>query len=128
MSADRNADQDTTPVDDVDWSAIERDPDYRRLRGMERRYVVPASVVALGFYLVFLVMSVSGVQALTVRLFGGFNVAYALMLVVFLLVWAAVIGYVLMANRRWDAQVERVARKAGVGRPDDGPTETREER
>lgn len=103
---------DAASADETNWSAMERDPEYRKLRVMQRWYVIPASVVALGFYLVFLVVAVSSPGALTGRLFGGVNVAYALMFVIFLLVWAAVIGYVLLANRRWDAQVDRVAEAA----------------
>lgn len=99
-------------TDETNWSAMERDPEYRKLRVMQRWYVIPASVVALGFYLVFLVVAVSAPGAVTGRLFGGVNVAYALMIVIFLLVWAAVIGYVFLANRRWDDQVDRVVEAA----------------
>lgn len=103
----------------IDWDAIRRLPEYRELRAMRRRVVVPTAVIYLVGYFGFLIVAVTASSALGGSVHGGLNLAYLLMCGVFVLVWVVAFVYVRAANRRLDEQAAKVSAKAresaGVG-------------
>lgn len=96
----------------IDWDAVRRLPEYRELRAMRNRVVVPTTVVYLAGYFGFLIVAVTASSSLGGHLHGGFNVAYLLMCAVFVLVWVVAFVYVRVANRRLDEQAAKVSAKA----------------
>lgn len=95
-------------AESLDWQAIETDPDYRELRAMRGRYIAPAAIVCFAAYFAFLVVAVNDPGLLGNAVHRGFTLGYLLMIVLFVIVWAVVLGYARMARRHWDPRVERV--------------------
>jgi uncharacterized membrane protein (DUF485 family) len=96
------------PGGEVDWDAIERGPEYRELRGMQRRFIVPATVGYLVAYFGFLLLAGLAPDFMGTSVYGGITVAFVLLAGLFVLVWALVRAYVRIATTRWDAQAARV--------------------
>ncbi|HEY3683088.1 MAG TPA: DUF485 domain-containing protein [Streptosporangiaceae bacterium] len=104
-------DRDHAQAAPVDWDAAGRLPEYRELRAMRNRVVVPITVVYLAGYFGFLIVAVTASSALGGRVHGGLNVAYLLMCGVFVLVWVVAFIYIRAANGRLDDQSAKVAAK-----------------
>lgn len=107
-------------LEDVDWDALERSPEYRELAAEKRSFVIPATVGYLTAYFGFLIVAGVAPDLMGRRLHGGITVGYALMAALFVLVWALVFAYGRLANRRWDSRAERVIELAtGADAPGD---------
>lgn len=102
-------------AESLDWDAIERDADYQELRARRGRYIAPAAIICFAAYFGFLVLAVNDRGLLGNRITGGFTLGYLLMVILFLIVWAVVIGYAHIGRTRWDPHVERLCADARGG-------------
>jgi len=107
---------------EIDWEVVERSGEYRRLRSMQRGFIVPATVGYLVVYFGFLLLAGLAPDLMGRRVFGGITLAFVLLIALFGVVWALVYVYVKVATERWDPQADRViaeaesARRTGVQR------------
>ena len=125
--------------DHVDWVAIERSPEFRELVARRRRFVVPATILFLGWYLGFIVLAGYAPDFMGRSIYEGFTVGYGLALTQFLMVWGLTWLYLRKADRVFDPlrerAIERVLRGAEPAptrtgrfeRPAADPLPTREE-
>lgn len=102
----------------VAWDDIERSPEYRSLRAALQRFTRWATVVYLVAYFGFLIAAGELPGLMGTRIYKGFTVGYALMLGLFVLVWAVVGAYLRAADRDWDPRAERIAAAADGRSPD----------
>ena len=112
----------------IDWIAAERSPEFRELIARKRRFVVPATIFFLTWYLGFVALAGYAPDFMGESLYQGFTVGYALALSQFVMTWLLGWLYVRKADNEFDGLAERAAARAvevgvaGDGRPTDGGT------
>ena len=112
----------------VDWIAAERSPEFRELIARKRRFVVPATIFFLGWYLGFIALAGYAPDFMGESIYEGFTVGYALALSQFVMTWVLGWMYVRKADDEFDPLAERAAERAievgmaGEGAPSEGGT------
>jgi len=105
----------------IDWIAAERSPEFRELIARKRRFVVPATIFFLGWYLGFIALAGYAPDFMGESIYQGFTVGYALALSQFVMTWVLGWMYVRRADDEFDSLAERAAARAiEVGRSGDG--------
>jgi uncharacterized membrane protein (DUF485 family) len=105
------------PQPDVDWSAIEREPEFQELVRRRRAFVLPATAFFLSWYMGFIVLTALAPDFMGERIYQGLTVGYVLALTQFLMVLVLGIWYLRKADREFDPLAQRViARHVGGGR------------
>jgi uncharacterized membrane protein (DUF485 family) len=106
----------------VDWEAIERSPEFQELVSRRRRFVVPATLFFLAWYMGFIVLTAYAPDFMAKRVYEGLTVGYCLALTQFLMVLGLGIAYLRRASRVYDPLAEAVVDRAGQS---DGAPERR---
>jgi uncharacterized membrane protein (DUF485 family) len=112
----------------IDWIAAEHSPEFRELIARKRRFVVPATVFFLAWYLGFIALAGYAPDFMGESIYEGFTVGYALALSQFVMTWVLGWMYVRKADDEFDVLAERAAARAievgtaGTGRPTAGGT------
>jgi uncharacterized membrane protein (DUF485 family) len=112
---------------DIDWRAIEESPEFQELVRKQRRFVIPATIFFLTWYLGFVVLCGYAPDFMGESLYQGFTVGYALALSQFVMTWALGWLYLRKADREFDPLREKAAARAleVAGEPS-GPRFTRD--
>jgi uncharacterized membrane protein (DUF485 family) len=97
---------------DVDWEAAERSPEFQELVRKQRRFIVPATIFFLAWYLGFIVLAGYAEDFMGESIYEGFTVGYALALTQFVMTWALGWLYLRKADRDFDPLRERAAERA----------------
>lgn len=100
--------------DAVNWSELERNPEYQELRRTQRRFLIPTSIVYLVVYFGFLIVTLSAPTLFRRTLHAGLNIGFLLMTAMFVLVWVAVLVHNSVARRRWDPRIARLHDEAAA--------------
>ena len=95
---EKTADED---ADLVDWNRIEADPDFAALRAAKRRFIVPATIFFLCYYMTLPVLVGFWPEAMKQTVIGKINWAYLFALSQFVMTWVICWLYV-RAAKRWD--------------------------
>ncbi len=98
--------------DPIDWEAAERSPEFQELVRARRRFVLPATIFFLVWYLAFILLAGYAQDFMGERIHEGFTVGYALALTQFLMVAVLGIMYLRRADRVYDPLAERAAQRA----------------
>ena len=83
---------------DVNWTAVEQDPEFRELIREKRSFIIPATIFFLLYYFVFLVLVGYFPDIANANVIGNINVAYLLALSQFIMVWVLMYLYVRRAG------------------------------
>ena len=97
---------------EVEWEAAERSPEFQDLLRRQKRFVVPATIFFLGWYLGFIVLCGYAPDFMGESIYEGFTVGYALALSQFLMTWLMGWLYLRKADREFDPLRERAAARA----------------
>lgn len=103
---------DRTPEEelhDVDWRAVERTPEFRELVSARRKFVVPATIFYLVWYLAFIALAGYAPDFMAESVYEGLTVGYVLALTQFLMVGVLGIMYLRRAQRTFDPLADKVA-------------------
>ncbi len=100
----------------IDWEAAERSPEFQELVRARRRFVLPATVFFLVWYLAFILLAGYAPDFMGERIYQGFTVGYALALTQFLMVGVLGIMYLRRSEKVYDPLAERAAARALEGR------------
>ena len=95
---ERTASEDGNPYD---WSAIARDPAFAALKAAKRRFIIPATIFFLVYYMTLPVMVGFFPALMKTPVLGKVNWAYLFALSQFIMTWVLCAMYV-RAARRWD--------------------------
>jgi uncharacterized membrane protein (DUF485 family) len=95
-----------------DWSAVEHSESFQELVARKRRFVIPATVFFLAWYLGFVILAGYAEDFMGSSIYEGFTVGYGLALTQFVMVWTLGWLYLRKADREWDPLRERVVREA----------------
>jgi uncharacterized membrane protein (DUF485 family) len=95
----------------MDWTQIERDPEFQELLAAKRRFIVPATIFFLLYYFALPLTVGFAPQLMERRVIGHINLAYLFALSQFIMAWALAFLYVRQAAR-FDAMAARLRGKA----------------
>lgn len=95
------------------WHDVEQSEAFRELVMRRRRYVVPFTALALGWWAVFVLLVSYAHDFMGSSIYEGFTVAYALGLSQFLVVWLVTWGYLRTSTRVLVPLEQRVVREEG---------------
>jgi uncharacterized membrane protein (DUF485 family) len=96
----------------VDWKAIEQSPEFRELIAARRRFVLPATIFYLSWYLGFILLAGYAPDFMARSVYEGLTVGYCLALTQFVMVFALGWMYARRAARVYDPLAERVRQRA----------------
>jgi uncharacterized membrane protein (DUF485 family) len=103
---------DVTPAD---TERIERSPEFRELVAARRRFIVPATIFFLAWYLGFILLAGYAPDFMGESVYEGLTVGYVLALSQFLMTAVLGVWYLRKARSTWDPLAERAIRAAHEG-------------
>jgi len=95
-----------------DWNRIAADPDFAALKRAKKRFLIPASVFFLVYYLALPVLVGFMPATMKQEVFGKVNIAYIFALSQFLMSWILA-GLYIRAAARWDKMEHALLAKLG---------------
>ena len=104
---------------DIDWKAAESSPEFRELIAARRRFVVPATIFFLSWYIGFILLAGYAQDFMGSSVYEGLTVGYCLALTQFVMVGVLGVLYLRRANNVYDplaAKAAQVAIDAGQER------------
>jgi uncharacterized membrane protein (DUF485 family) len=96
-----------------DWEAIERSPEFQELVNRRRRFVVPATIFFLSYYMAFILLCGYAPDFMADSVYEGLTVGYCLALTQFLMVFVLGVWYLRKAEREFDPLAQRILTSAG---------------
>ena len=81
-----------------EWDAIESDPEFRRLIALKRRFIVPATIFFIAYYLALPVLAGFAPALLAKPAIGPLNVGYVFALSQFAMAWILLALYIQRAR------------------------------
>jgi uncharacterized membrane protein (DUF485 family) len=112
----------------VDWTAIEREPEFRELVRARRSFVIPATVFFLAWYMGFIVLTAVASDFMGERVYQGLTVGYCLALTQFVMVVVLGIWYLRKSDQVFDPLAERAISRYVEQHPDQAAGGRAEER
>jgi len=94
------------------WGKIANDPDFIALQRAKRRFIVPATIFFLTYYMALPVMVGFWPETMKQPVWGKVNWAYLFALSQFIMTWVLAAMYVRVA-RRWDVMNAKLLAKFG---------------
>jgi uncharacterized membrane protein (DUF485 family) len=107
---------DTGGEPQIDWAAIEREPEFQELVRARRSFVIPGTIFFLSWYMGFVILTAVAPDFMGERVYQGLTVGYVLALTQFLMVLVLGIMYLRKSDRVFDPLAARVIARYG----DDG--------
>lgn len=86
----------------IDWEAVERAPEFQELVKRRKRFVVPATIFFLVWYLGFIVLAGYAPGFMGESIYQGFTVGYLIALTQFVMVWWLAVWYIRKSDREFD--------------------------
>jgi len=106
----------------VDWEAVARSPQFRELVAARRRFVLPATVFFLAWYVGFVLLTGYAPDFMKRSVYEGLTVGYCLALTQFVMVGVLGLAYLRRAERVFDPLAEEVVRIAHEPAPAHRPS------
>ena len=100
----------------VDWEAIEKSPEFQELITRRRKFVLPATIFFLSYYMAFILLAGYAEDFMASSVYEVLTVGYCLALTQFVMVFVLGLLYLRKADREYDPLAQRVVTMAG----DDG--------
>jgi uncharacterized membrane protein (DUF485 family) len=97
----------------TDFAAIQRSPEFVRLRNRILRFIFPMTALFLGWYLCYVLLAAYARSFMSFRLFGEINVGLVLGLLQFVSTAVITVLYARFARREVDPEVARMRAQAG---------------
>ena len=106
----------STPPERVDWNAVEQSPEFVELIASRRRFVLPATIFFLAWYIGFVLLAGYAPDFMAESVYQGLTVGYCLALTQFVMVFVLGLMYLRRADRVYDPLAAKVVEKAiGAG-------------
>ena len=96
----------------VDWEGIERSAEFRELVAAKRRFVIPATIFFLSWYLGFILLCGYAEDFMAESVYEGLTVGYVLALTQFVMVAVLGLWYLRRSDKVFDPLADKVARLA----------------
>ena len=95
----------------IDWSAIEQEPEFQELVRARRSFVIPGTIFFFSWYMGFIVLTALAPDFMGERVYQGLTVGYVLALTQFLMVLVLGILYLRKSENVFDPLAERAIAK-----------------
>ncbi len=95
-----------------DWKAIAESPEFQELIAARRRFVLPATIFFLAWYIGFILLAGYAPDFMARSEYEGLTVGYCLALTQFVMVGALGLMYLRRAERLYDPLADAVVRRA----------------
>jgi uncharacterized membrane protein (DUF485 family) len=92
----------------VDYIAVENSPEFRQLRSTHRRFVIPALIVGLVWYITYVVLASWADDFMSTKVWGNINWAIVIGLAQIFTTFGATLLYVWFANKKLDPEATRI--------------------
>ena len=96
----------------IDWEAAERSPEFRELLAARRRFVLPATIFFLAWYIGFILLAGYAPDFMARSIYEGLTVGYCLALTQFVMVAALGLMYLRRSEKAFDPLAEKAAARA----------------
>ena len=96
----------------IDWTAIEQSPEFKELIAARRRFVLPATIFFLAWYIGFILLAGYAPDFMAESVYQGLTVGYCLALTQFVMVFTLGYLYLRRANTVYDPLAAKVREKA----------------
>jgi uncharacterized membrane protein (DUF485 family) len=96
----------------IDWERAERSPEFRELVAAKRRFVLPATIFFLAWYLGFILLAGYAEDFMSERVYQGLTVGYCLALTQFAMVLILGLWYLKKSDKVFDPLARRAAARA----------------
>lgn len=96
----------------VDWQAVEHSEPFKELVRRRRRFVLPATVFFLSWYLGFILLAGYAQDFMGQSVYEGLTVGYVLALTQFVMVWVLGLWYLRKADREFEPLEEKAVEHA----------------
>jgi uncharacterized membrane protein (DUF485 family) len=96
----------------IDWERAERSPEFRELVAARRRFVIPATIFFMAWYLAFVLLAGYAPDFMGESVYQGLTVGYCLALSQFLMVLVLGVWYLRKSDRVFDPLAEKAASRA----------------
>ena len=96
----------------IDWKAVERSPEFRELIAKRRRFVLPATVFFLSWYIGFILLAGYAPDFMARSVYEGLTVGYCLALTQFVMVGVLGLMYLRRSEKVYDPLSERAVQRA----------------
>ena len=96
----------------VDWLAVEKTPEFQELVASRRRFVIPATIFFLAWYLGFIALAGYAPDFMAERVYQGLTVGYVLALTQFVMVAVLGLMYLRRSASVFDPLSDKVAKNA----------------
>ena len=106
----------STPPERVDWNAVEQSPEFEELIAARRRFVLPATLFFLAWYIGFVLLAGYAPDFMAESVYEGLTVGYCLALTQFVMVFVLGYLYLRRADQVYDPLAAKVIDQA-VGDP-----------
>jgi uncharacterized membrane protein (DUF485 family) len=96
----------------IDWEAAERSHEFRELITARRRFVLPATIFYLAWYIGFILLCGYAKDFMADSVYQGLTVGYCFALTQFVMVFVLGFMYLRRADRIYDPLAEKAAQRA----------------
>ena len=96
----------------VDWEAVERSPEFKELIARRRRFVLPATIFFLGWYIGFILLAGYAPDFMARSVYEGLTVGYCLALTQFVMVGVLGMMYLRRSEKVYDPLAEKARQRA----------------
>jgi uncharacterized membrane protein (DUF485 family) len=104
------------PQGRVDWNTVEQSPEFKELIAARRRFVLPATIFFLAWYIGFVLLAGYAPDFMGDSVYEGLTVGYCLALTQFVMVFVLGYLYLRRADTVYDPLAAKVIERA-VGDP-----------
>ena len=102
----------STPPERVDWNAVEQSPEFQELIAARRRFVLPATIFFLSWYIGFVLLAGYAPDFMGDSVYEGLTVGYCLALTQFVMVFTLGYLYLRRADTVYDPLAAKVIEQA----------------
>ena len=90
------------------YLAVRKSPEFQDLRSRYRRWVIPATVISIAWYFLYVFLAAYAVDFMSIKLFGNINVALVMGLAQFVTTFGVTSAYVRYADRQLDPRSAKI--------------------
>ena len=101
-----------SPDPRIDWESVEASPEFQELIASRRRFVLPATIFFLSWYIGFILLAGYASDFMGRSVYQGLNVGYCLALTQFVMVFALGLMYLRRSERVYDPLSDKVVARA----------------